>query len=151
MSSLPVNVTKPCLIFLLVLLSSACSDSNNIILAEHLKSCKPLEQKISYVIFGEEYSRSIKGLVNGNCQTIEQVPGNAKIECFYPEAKRLQIADFYLHPKRFEGAEIKQRTEFIDGNSVTRTTYIIDGTEVFHPLQDSYENGDCRTTVGSQK
>ncbi len=138
-------------VFIFSLAISACTDVNNIELAEHLKACKFLEQKVSYVIFGEEYARSIKGLVDGKCHYIEQAPGNAQIECFYPEAKRLQIADFYLHSERFEGAEIRQRTEFVDGNPVTRTTYTIEGKEVFHPLADSHDNGECRTTVNSKK
>lgn len=113
-------------------------------LAEHLKTCSPLEQEFEHPFTGDSLTRSIKGFSGENCHYVEELPGNGRMECFYPREKLPQIADFYLHPERFDGAEMRSHTEFVDGNPVSTTEYIIDGKAVFHPLADSMDNGECQ-------
>jgi len=113
-------------------------------LAEYLKTCSPLEQQFEHPFTGDSLTRSINGFSGENCHYVEEMPANGRMECFYPPEKLPLIADFYLHPERFEGAEIRSRTEFVDGNPVSTTEFFIDGEAVFHPLNDSIENGECQ-------
>jgi len=119
-------------------------ESSQLELADNIEGCTPFEQEFTHPFTGDVLVRSLAGIVDGACSYVEQLPGDGRMECLYPEDKLSQIADFYRNPARFEGAEIRSRTEFVDGEAVTTTEYIIDGKAVYHPLNDSIEKGECQ-------
>ncbi len=110
----------------------------------HLQNCKEITQMFTHPYTGDKLRKYIYGLKDGLCHYVEEVPGNIKMECFYTEKKRLEMAHFYLHPERMERASIKSQTKFVEGKLVSKTQYFIDGKEVYHPMNDSLEKGECK-------
>lgn len=121
------------------------------ILAKHIKTCTPLEQKFTHPFTGKPLIRSVKGFSGENCHYIEQLPGKGQMECFYPKEKRQEIADFYLNSHKYKKMKVKSHTEFIDGQAVTTTKYFVDGKAFYHALNDSMDKGECKITGYNKK
>lgn len=108
---------------------------------DKLSACEKYECMFTHPFTGETLKKEIKGIIDGKCQYIEQMPNNGKMECNYSEASRKIAAQYYEDIYSAESGKTEVITDL--GTGETKTTYMLDGKEVENPLQEFLNNGTC--------
>ena len=60
-----------------------------------MKDCTVYSCTFKHPFTKTDMKRTIKGIVDGKCQTEEEMPNNGKMNCNFPKEKWAEIADFY--------------------------------------------------------
>lgn len=115
-------------------------DANCDQLSDKLESCTAYRCQFIHSLTNDKLVKEIKGLANGKCSYVEQMPNNGKMECNYTELLRNAAAAYYrvLYNTGTYGTEIKD-----DLASNAEFKYTIDGKEVTNPIQEALTNGQC--------
>lgn len=110
--------------------------------AEKLKSCTAYKITFKHPITGEDLEKEIRGIVEGKCLYVEQMPNNGRMECRYTVEERLVAARYYIDMANAETA--KTDVEFDLETGKQRSTYKIDGNNVDNPLESFMNSGVCK-------
>lgn len=107
---------------------------------EKLRSCIPYKCQFTHPLTGQKMQRRIKGIVEGECRYIEEMPGDGKMECSYTKSEREVAAQYYerIMAAGRVGVEVQISDEGI------KTTSTINGKKIKNPLQEFLNEGICK-------
>lgn len=106
-----------------------------------LTSCTKYKCQFIHQLTEETMEREILGIIDGQCNYVEQMPDGGKMECKYTESLRKIIAQYYKDIAVAESFESETNIDL--GSDEQKTTYTIDGKVVKNPLQEAINNGSC--------
>lgn len=112
--------------------SSIKTDSSCDLLPAKLDSCTPYKCQFSHPISGEMLTKEINGLAEGKCNYIEQLPGNGRMECNFPEDVRRSVAQYYEEVAYAESTGTAVKKYFTE-----------DGQELLTPEQKALVDNQC--------
>jgi len=106
-----------------------------------LSSCTKYKCEFIHPFTGEAMGREVLGIIDGECNYIEQMPNGGQMECKYTESFRKVIAQYYKDNLNAESSGFEINIDL--GSDEVVTKYTIDGKEVENPLQEATDNGFC--------
>lgn len=113
-------------------------DSNCDALPDKLETCEIYKCQFIHPFTGEDMVKEIKGIEDGKCVYIEEMPNDGQMECGYTESMRNAVAQYYR-----DVAEAESVGTSVTIGSDSEVTYTIDGKEVENPLQEAMNTGQC--------
>ena len=102
---------------------------------DKLEKCEPFVCEFDHPITGDKMQREIKGLEDGKCVYVEEMPNGGEMECNYTQNYYEAAAQYY----RDLGVANSFGTQVDNGE----ITYTIDDKEVQNPLQEAMDQGQC--------
>ncbi|MDD3175072.1 MAG: hypothetical protein PHU51_01190 [Candidatus Nanoarchaeia archaeon] len=111
-------------------------------MASKLDSCSAFQCSFTHPFDGQEYTRTIFGIVNGKCKYVETMPNGGQMECNYAESMRKAVAKQYQLYEDNPDATYGMSGDLLSGEF----TYTIDGVEVEDPLSVAMSDGTCIIT-----
>jgi hypothetical protein len=108
---------------------------------DKLLTCTKYKCQFLHPFTGENMTKEILGIINRECNYVEQMPNNGKMECNYTESVRKAVAQYYKDAAKAESVGTSVQADL--GSGDTQTTYTIDGKQVENPLQEAMTNGQC--------
>ena len=135
-------------LILLVLLSLICASS---VLAEDcdifpdkLAVCEPFRCQFQHPFTGETLNKEIKGMIDGKCLYIEEMPNHGLMKCQYNEQQQKAVATYYKDLKNADTYGTKFHAEIGADSQQQTATYTINGQEVNNPLDAVMNDGTCQ-------
>lgn len=105
-----------------------------------LFSCTPHRCRFSNPLTNEYLVRSIIGLTEGRCVTLDEMPNRGKMECSFTDAMRAAASQYF---KDIETAGSIGMLAAITSGGRTGVNYTIDGKQVENPMQEALSQGQC--------
>ena len=106
-----------------------------------LETCTKHTCRFTHPLTGEEMTREIVGIVNGNCSYTEKMPNNGQMDCKYTEEMRKAVAQYHRNLASAESFGTEASVDL--GSEEVEVTYTINGKSVSNPLQEALTTGEC--------
>ena len=112
--------------------SSTKTDSSCDLLPAKLDSCTPYECQFTHPLSGEMLTKEINGFVEEKCNYIEQLLGNGRMECNFPEDARKSVAQYYKEVAYAEST-----------GTAVKENFTKDGLKLLTPEQKALADYQC--------